>query len=155
PRWAGFIALVNQQSVANGHGTVGFVNPAIYNIGVSSSYSSDFHDITSGNNKPSAGSGTGFNAVARFDLVTGWGSPKGAALIAAVAGGASGTADYPLAASPSSLTVAQGSNGSSSVSVTGTNGFNSSVSFSASGLPSGVTAAFNPTSSTTGTTVTF
>ena len=34
PRWAGFIALVNQQSVANGHGTVGFVNPALYNLGV-------------------------------------------------------------------------------------------------------------------------
>ena len=76
PRWAGFIALVNQQSVANGHGTVGFVNPAIYNVGISSSYSSDFHDITSGNNKPTAGSGTGFNAVAGFDLVTGWGSPE-------------------------------------------------------------------------------
>jgi subtilase family serine protease len=29
PRWAGFLALVNQQSLANGKGTVGFVNPAI------------------------------------------------------------------------------------------------------------------------------
>ena len=28
PRWAGFLALVNQQSVANGRGTVGFINPA-------------------------------------------------------------------------------------------------------------------------------
>jgi subtilase family serine protease len=155
PRWAGFIALVNQQSVANGHGTVGFVNPAIYNVGVSSSYSSDFHDITSGNNKPSAGSGTGFNAVAGFDLVTGWGSPKGAALITALAGGSTGTADFSLSASPSSLTVAQGNNGASSVTINKVNGFNSSVSFSASGLPTGVTASFNPTSSTTGSTVTF
>ena len=155
PRWAGFIALVNQQSVANGHGTVGFVNPAIYNIGVSSSYSSDFHDITSGNNKPSAGSGSGFNAVAGYDLVTGWGSPKGAALVTALAGGSTGTADFSLAASPSSLTIAQGNSGSSSITVSAVNGFNSSVSFSASGLPSGVTASFNPTSSTTGSTVTF
>ena len=144
PRWAGFIALVNQQSVANGNGTVGFVNPAIYNIGVGSSYSSDFHDITSGNNKPTAGSGTGFNAVAGFDLVTGWGSPKGAALITALAGGSTGTADFSLAASPSSLTVAQSNSGSSSVTVTGTNGFSGSVSFSASGLPSGVTACVQP-----------
>jgi hypothetical protein len=155
PRWAGFIALVNQQSVANGHGTVGFVNPAIYNVGVSSSYGSDFHDVTSGNNKPTAGSGAGFNAVAGFDLVTGWGSPKGAALITALAGGSTGTADFSLAASPSSLTVAQSNSASSSVAVTGTNGFSSSVSFSASGLPSGVTAAFSPTSSASGTTVTF
>ncbi len=38
PRWAGFLALVNQQSAANGKGTVGFINPALYEIGVSSSY---------------------------------------------------------------------------------------------------------------------
>ena len=52
PRWAGFLALVNQQSVANGKGTVGFINPALYNLGVSSSYSGAFHDITSGSNPP-------------------------------------------------------------------------------------------------------
>ena len=33
-RWAGFMALVNQQSVANGRGTVGFINPALYNLGI-------------------------------------------------------------------------------------------------------------------------
>jgi subtilase family serine protease len=84
PRWAGFLALANQQSVAAGKGTLGFVNTKIYNIGISSSYKSQFHDITSGNNKPSAGSGSGFNAVAGFDLVTGWGSPQGAPLINAL-----------------------------------------------------------------------
>ena len=50
PRWAGYLALVNQQSVAYGRGTVGFINPAIYRIGLGSSYGTDFHDITSGNN---------------------------------------------------------------------------------------------------------
>jgi subtilase family serine protease len=80
PRWAGFLALVNQQSVANGKGTVGFINPAIYNLGVGTSYSNAFHDITSGSNPPSAG-GSGFNAVPGYDLVTGWGSPAGAGLI--------------------------------------------------------------------------
>jgi subtilase family serine protease len=81
PRWAGFLALVNQQSVANGKGTVGFINPALYNLGISSSYSSAFHDITSGSNPPTAGDGSGFNAVPGFDLVTGWGSPAGVGLI--------------------------------------------------------------------------
>jgi subtilase family serine protease len=78
PRWAGFLALVNQQSVANGKGTVGFINPTIYNVGRSSSYSSAFHDISSGSN--------GFSAVPGYDLVTGWGSPTGAGLINLLAG---------------------------------------------------------------------
>jgi subtilase family serine protease len=85
PRWAGFLALVNQQSVANGKGTVGFINPAVYGLGVSTSYSSAFHDITSGSNPPSAG-GSGFSAVAGYDLVTGWGSPAGVGLINQLAG---------------------------------------------------------------------
>jgi subtilase family serine protease len=86
PRWAGFLALVNQQSVANGRGTVGFVNPALYNIGTSSSYSTAFHDITSGSNPPTVGDGGGFNAVRGYDLVTGWGSPAGVGLINQLAG---------------------------------------------------------------------
>jgi xanthomonalisin len=86
PRWAGFLALVNQQSVANGRGTVGFVNPALYTLGVSASRTSVFHDITSGSNPPTVGDGSGFNAVPGYDLVTGWGSPAGAALIDQLAG---------------------------------------------------------------------
>ena len=77
PRWAGFIALVNQQSVTSGRSTVGFINPAIYSIGLRSGYSTDFHDITSGSN------GT-YSAVKGYDLVTGWGSPKGTSLINAL-----------------------------------------------------------------------
>ncbi len=86
PRWAGFLALVNQQAVANGRGTVGFINPTLYNIGSSKSYASAFHDITSGSNPPAAGGGSGFNAVPGYDLVTGWGSPTGASLINQLAG---------------------------------------------------------------------
>ena len=65
-----------------------------------------------------------------------------------------GVPDFGLSVSPSSATLAQGTNTSATVSVTPTNGFNSTVSYSASGLPSGVTATFNPTSSLTGSTVT-
>jgi xanthomonalisin len=86
PRWAGFLALANQQSVANGKGTVGFVNPALYNLGTSASRSTVFHDITDGSNPPTVGDGSGFNAVPGYDLVTGWGSPAGAALIDQLAG---------------------------------------------------------------------
>src|SRR5690349_7888627 len=45
PMWAGYLALVNQQSVANGNKTAGFINPSLYGIGGGSSYSSSFHDI--------------------------------------------------------------------------------------------------------------
>jgi subtilase family serine protease len=60
--------------------------------------------------------------------------------------------NYTLSASPNTLTIAQGASGSSSITVTPQNGFNGSVSLSASGLPSGVTASFNP-NSTTGTSI--
>jgi hypothetical protein len=63
-------------------------------------------------------------------------------------------ANFSLSASPSSVSVAQGSSGSSTITVNKLNGFNSSVSLSASGLPSGVTASFNPTSTTGTSTLT-
>ena len=93
PMWAAYLALVNEQAVANGNPVLGFVNPAIYNIGVSSSYDSDFHDITSGSN--------GLPAVTGYDDATGWGSPNGSALIAALAGSGSGGPVVSL--SPTSL----------------------------------------------------
>jgi hypothetical protein len=59
---------------------------------------------------------------------------------------ATATPDFSVSASPTSLSVAAGSSGTSTISTTISGGFNSAVSLSASGLPSGVTAAFNPTS---------
>lgn len=79
PMWAGYIALVNQQLVADGYSTLGFINPYLYSFGVSSSYATDFHDITSGK------SGS-YSAVKGYDLVTGWGSPNGQGLINALVG---------------------------------------------------------------------
>ncbi|HET6842075.1 MAG TPA: hypothetical protein VFK06_10365 [Candidatus Angelobacter sp.] len=68
--------------------------------------------------------------------------------------GGGGTADYTLSASPSSLTVVQGKTGTSTITVNPTNGFTGSVSLSASGMPAGVTASFNPTSTTGSSTLT-
>jgi hypothetical protein len=58
--------------------------------------------------------------------------------------------DFTLSASPSNLTVNRGASGASTITITPTGGFTSSVALSASGLPSGVTATFNPTSTTGG-----
>jgi hypothetical protein len=59
---------------------------------------------------------------------------------------ATATPDFAVSASPASISVAVGSSGTSTISTSVSGGFNSAVSLSASGLPSGVTAAFNPTS---------
>jgi subtilase family serine protease len=79
PQWAGFMAMVNQQAVATGGATVGFLNPTLYRIGVGSSYDSDFHDIVSGSNGK-------YSAVTGYDLVTGWGSFDGPNLIESLIG---------------------------------------------------------------------
>ncbi len=70
PLWAGLIALINQQLGR----PVGFLNPAIYQIG-----SSAFRDITSGSNG-------GYNAGVNWDACTGFGSPNGTALVRALMG---------------------------------------------------------------------
>lgn len=75
PLWAGFTALVNQQCANDGRSSVGFINPAIYSIARYSTYSSIFHDITTGNNFWS-GSPSSFSAAAGYDLCTGLGSPN-------------------------------------------------------------------------------
>ena len=150
PMWAAYIALVNQQLQANGQPTIGFLNPTLYQQNIGSGYAADFHDITSG----TSGS---YSAVTGFDLVTGWGSPN-TGLIAALTGSTSPQPSFALSASPSSLSVAAGSNGASSITATPSNGFNSSVTLSASGMPSGVTVAFgtNPISGGSGSsTATF
>jgi N-acetylneuraminic acid mutarotase len=53
-------------------------------------------------------------------------------------------ADFSLAATPASSTVAAGQYGTTSISVTPTNGFSSTVSFTCSGLPYGATCIFSP-----------
>jgi hypothetical protein len=84
PLWAGFMALVNQQAVGGGRPVVGFINPAVDTIATGSSYTSCFHDITTGDNTRS-GSLSRFYAVVGYDLCTGWGTPGGQSLINSLA----------------------------------------------------------------------
>jgi hypothetical protein len=53
------------------------------------------------------------------------------------------TPDFSISASPASLTVARGTSGTSTISTTGLNGFNSAISLSASGQGSRVTVSFS------------
>jgi subtilase family serine protease len=138
PMWAGYIALVNQQLAANGESTIGFINPTIYAQNVTSSYATDFHDITSG----TSGS---YSAVTGYDLVTGWGSPNGTGLINALAPTSTSPA-FTISASPTSVSVVQGSSGASTITTAVSGGFDSGVALTASGQPTGVTVSFSPTS---------
>ena len=69
PLWGGLVALADQYA----HRDLGWIDPAIYAIGRSSSYHKAFHDITNGYN--------GYSASAGWDPVTGWGTPNARVLV--------------------------------------------------------------------------
>ena len=73
PIWSGFAARVNQQRIANRLPSLGWFNPTLYKTAQTPNYSSDFHDITQGNNLYYA-AGPG------YDNATGWGTFLGAGL---------------------------------------------------------------------------
>ncbi|MBU6410814.1 MAG: DUF1349 domain-containing protein, partial [Verrucomicrobia bacterium] len=125
--------------------------------------------------------GTGWHmSITNLESLAGWSDADGETLSLSGIGAAIGTAtvtiagtdgtlthttginltitapgpDFSLSASPSSLTVAQGTNGTSAITINPIAGFNGTVSLSASGLPSGVTVSFNPSSATNGSTLT-
>jgi hypothetical protein len=156
PRWAGFMALVNQQAAGSGDPSVGFLNPALYALGESSGYSLDFHDITIGNNdaRSSCCGWPYYSAVPGYDLVTGWGSPAGQSLIDALAPAT--PASFELSSSATTVTLSPGTSGTTTITVTGTAEFSGSVNLAVSGLPAGVTATWgaNPTAKTSVLTLT-
>ena len=80
-----------------------------------------------------------------FVLVNDWNIP---AYILRLRGSAS--ADFTLAATPSSTSVTQGNSASYTVSVAAVGNFSGTVNLAVSGLPAGATAAFNPASLTAG-----
>jgi uncharacterized membrane protein len=76
---------------------------------------------------------TGIGTVNAYNLVNNW---------------PGGSPNFTLSPSPNTLTITQGSSGASTITVTPSNGFSGTVSLAASGLPNGVTAAFNPNPAT-------
>ena len=157
PRWAGFMALVNQQAVEAGtapKGGVGFINPTLYTLAEGSTYSKDLHDVTSGNND-TGNQPVWFSAVTGYDLVTGWGSANGQNLIDDLAG-----AQMPgfwILGTPATVLVNQGASSSTTINVTDAGGFSGNVTLAVTApLPSGVTAVWgkNPTSGSSVLTLT-
>ncbi len=76
PLWAGLIALFNQQL---GH-PIGYLNPTLYGL---PNASGAFHDIATGDNDITGNNGP-YQAQSGWDACTGWGSPDGTKLLAAL-----------------------------------------------------------------------
>lgn len=140
PSFAGLMALVVQKTGA----AQGNANPVFYSMAQNqfSGGTVVFHDVTSGNNTvPGV---NGFNATAGYDQVTGWGSVDAAAMVNFWNNNA--VPDFSLSATPSSQSVNQGSTANYTVTLTDRGGFANTVSFSVSGLPTGASPTFAPTS---------
>ena len=152
PRWAGFMALVNQQAVEAGNapmGGLGFINTTIYQIAQGANAANDLHDITSGNND-TRNQPTWFSAVPGYDLTTGWGSANGQSLIDDLAG--KQVPGFWIASSQSTVGINPGNSGKTILTITDAGDFTGSVDLVVSGLPTGVTASLSP-ASTSGTSV--
>ena len=102
--------------------------------------STPYYDVTSGSN------GTCSPSI-MCNAGTGWDGPTG---LGSIATSIVVTNDFSISANPSSLSVAQGAQGTSTISTAPVSGSAETVALSITGLPNGVTAAFNPSSVTTG-----
>ncbi|HWE92329.1 MAG TPA: hypothetical protein VG269_00005 [Tepidisphaeraceae bacterium] len=90
PMWAGLVAIADQGRNLSSLGSLDGATqtlPTLYKLP-----SSDFHDITTGNN--------GFAASAGYDLVTGRGTPVANALVPALAGVTSSPTPTPTPSAP-------------------------------------------------------
>jgi kumamolisin len=88
PLWSALVARLNQ-GLGN---RVGFFSPLLY---ASLGKSDAFSDISVGDNDPTGGQLKGFKAQRGWDACTGWGSPNGTRLLAALSGSASGKSAPP------------------------------------------------------------
>jgi len=92
----------------------------------------------------SVGSGTAVGTYTVSVTGSGGGLTHTASLTLTVSSGS--TPGFTISASPTSLTIDQGANGTCTITTAVSGGFNSAIALSASGLPSGATAGFNPAS---------
>jgi len=118
PMWAGYLALANEQYLSNGATTtLGFINPALYDIYAGSNYNTDFHNVTSGGNT--------LGCTVGYSLGCGLGSPNGSALINALAG--TTKPSFSVSASPAAISVEQGASGTSTITAAISGGFDSAI----------------------------
>ncbi len=129
PVWGALVALADASSGCHGS-PVGFANPALYMAG-SSDFSSDFSDVTTGNNDYTGTNGGLYPAGSGYDMATGLGTPNGTALVPALC------RDTLRLRNPGHQATTLGAPVSLQLTTTGPAG--GSLDFVAKGLPSGLT----------------
>jgi len=159
PSFAAIMALVNQKTGS----AQGNANTVLYPM--ASSQPGAFHDVTTGTIAVLCAGGspncnktvssdmygilTGYNAGVGYDLATGLGSVDAANLVNNWNSNSTGP-NFSLSVNPGAVTIASlGGSGTTVISVTGTNGYSGTITFSAascSGLPAGNSCSFNPPS---------
>lgn len=182
PAFAGLVALVNQKTGS----AQGNANPVLYGLFAQQSQSACnsssgpagscvFNDVTSGTNampclKPSPncnvsnssdlfGILSGFSAGSGYDLATGLGSVNAANLLNDWPSAPPPVGQFSLSSNPASLDIAAaGKSGTSTITLTGTDGFTGTISFSCSVSPAPAndppTCFVNPSSATLSSTTT-
>ncbi|MDR3676423.1 MAG: protease pro-enzyme activation domain-containing protein [Acidobacteriota bacterium] len=133
---ASVMALVLQNAGA----PLGSVNPGLYTLASQQAAGGPavFHDVTSGNNTVPGVSG--YSAGTGYDMVTGLGSIDAFLLVNSWSN--IRASNFTLASTSSSLTVSPNSSATATLTMSAQGGFNSPVTLSAAGAPSGVTVAF-------------
>lgn len=182
PAFAGLVGLVNQKTGS----AQGNANPVLYGLAAQQSPSACnsssgpagscvFNDVTSGTNampclksSPNCtvsnssdlfGILSGFSAGSGYDLATGLGSVNAANLVNDWPSAPPPVGQFSLSSNPASLDIAAaGKSGTSTVTLTGTDGFTGTVSFSCSVSPAPPndppTCFVNPSSATLSATTT-
>jgi hypothetical protein len=135
PLWAAFMALVNASSACNGT-SVGFANPALYRA-AASGYSTDFGDITSGNNDYTATNGGAFAAGPGYDPASGLGTPVASSLPAALCSRAGSGGSTITVADPGNQTSAVGTAANLQIEATDS-ASGAALTYAATGLPAGL-----------------
>lgn len=160
PTFAAIVAILNQATQSTG---LGNINPTIYSLAASTPTA--FHDITTGNNIVPCSSGTpttgpasarcpttapftiGFNAGVGYDLVTGLGSIDANKLVTSWPGF---VVEPGFSVGSTAVTItAPGQAGTSTTTVTATNGFSGTVDLTCTppASTSSITCSFGSTTS--------
>jgi subtilase family serine protease len=129
PTWAAIAALADASPACAGH-PVGFANPALYRL-ASTAYAANFGDVTSGSNGYNGV--PGYAATTGYDMASGLGTPNAASLVPSLCG------DSVTLAAPAAQNTAAGV--PQRLALTATSSSASAITYTASGLPTGLTIA--------------
>jgi len=141
PQWAGLVAVANAIRAANAKAALGDVHALIYKsiAAVPGTYAAALHDVIEGTN----GTCATCKAGSGFDQATGWGSPNASQLFTVLTGVASPqattTTSTNQAPTVTAATLSVKANVYFATRVTAKDADGDALTFSVSGMPSGVT----------------